>query len=299
MTILITGAKGQLGNELTKILGEGTSELGVLPLFYAQNKVVSVDIDELDITDLTSVLSFFAKHTPSLVFNCAAMTNVDGCETDEEAAYQVNAIGPKNLAIACEQYGSRLLHVSTDYVFSGDGSSPYAESDDPSPNTAYGRTKLAGERFVSDICLDSCICRTAWLYGYVGNNFVKTMLRLAREKGALTVVNDQVGNPTSAVDLAYQLLLLGASSEKGVFHCTGNGEPVSWFDFASRIISVAGLDVPVHGCTTAEFPRPAKRPAYSALDNSHLRSTIGDSMRDWKVSLDSFMEKYLIMERTQ
>lgn len=299
MNILITGSRGQLGNELTKILREGTSCLGELPLFYAQSKVISVDVDELDITNLPLVLSFFAKHTPSLVFNCAAVTNVDGCETDEEAAYQVNAIGPKNLAIACNQYGSRLLHISTDYVFSGEGSSPYRESDEPSPRTAYGRTKLAGEAFVLAHCSNSCICRTAWLYGYVGNNFVKTMLRLAREKGSLTVVNDQVGNPTSAVDLAYQLLLLGSSSEKGVFHCTCNGEPVSWFDFASRIISLAGLDVPVHGCTTTEFPRPAKRPAYSALDNSHLRSTIGDSMRDWDVALDSFLEKYLIMERMQ
>ena len=299
MTILITGAKGQLGNELTKILGEGTSELGVLPLFYAQSKVISVDVDELDIIDLPLVLSFFSRYTPDLVFNCAAMTNVDGCETDEEAAYQVNAIGPKNLAIACEQYGSRLLHVSTDYVFSGDGSSPYKESDEPSPNTAYGRTKLAGEGFVLSHSSNSCVCRTAWLYGYVGNNFVKTMLRLAREKGTLTVVNDQVGNPTSAVDLAYQLLLLGASTEKGIFHCTCNGEPVSWFDFASRIVSVAGIDIPVHGCSTAEFPRPALRPAYSALDNSRLRSTIGDSMRDWNVALDSFMEKYLILEHVQ
>lgn len=299
MTILITGAKGQLGNELTKILGEGTSELGGLPLFYAQSKIISVDVDELDITDLPLVLSFFALHKPSLVFNCAAMTNVDGCETNEDLAYKVNAIGPKNLAIACEQYGSRLLHVSTDYVFSGDGSSPYAESDDPSPNTAYGRTKLAGERFVASLCPNSCICRTAWLYGYVGNNFVKTMLRLAKEKGSLTVVNDQVGNPTSAVDLAYQLLLLGSSSETGIFHCTCNGEAVSWFTFASRIVSLAGLAVPVQGCSTAEFPRPAKRPAYSALDNTHLRSTIGDSMRDWNIALDSFMEKYLILERMQ
>lgn len=299
MTILITGANGQLGNELTKILGEGTSELGALPLFYAQSKVIPVDVEELDITDLPAVLSFFEKHTPSLVFNCAAMTNVDGCETNEEGAYQVNALGPKNLALACKQYGSRLLHVSTDYVFSGTGKRPYLESDEPSPNTAYGRTKLAGEEYVLSHCPNCCICRTAWLYGYVGNNFVKTMLRLAREKGSLTVVNDQVGNPTSAVDLAYQLLVLGASTETGVFHCTCNGEPVSWFDFASRIVSDAILAVPVHGCSTAEYPRPARRPAFSALDNSHLRSTIGDSMRSWDVALDSFMVSYLAKEKAQ
>jgi len=299
MTILITGAKGKLGNELTNMLGEGTSELGALPLFYAQIKVVSVGVDELDITDLPAVLSFFTLHKPSLVFNCASMTNVDGCEMNEDRAYQVNALGPKNLAIACEQYGSRLMQVSTDYVFSGTSNRPYVESDKPSPKMAYGRTKLAGEENVLSHCPNSCICRTAWMYGYMGNNFVKTMLRLAREKGSLTVVNDQVGNPTSAVDLAYQLLLLGASKETGIFHCTCNGDAVSWFDFASRIVSDAGLAVPVHGCSTAEFPRPARRPAYSALDNSHLRSTIGDSMRSWDVALDSFMVSYLAKEKAQ
>lgn len=296
MNILITGANGQLGNEIKKILGEGTSELGALPLFYAHSKVSAVDVDVLDITDLPSVLDFFSAEKPGLVFNCAAMTNVDGCETNEEAAYKVNAVGPKNLAIACERFGSRLLHVSTDYVFSGEATHPYVETDVPSPNTAYGRTKLAGEQLVMQHCTDSCICRTAWLYGYVGNNFVKTMLRLAREKGEITVVSDQVGNPTCAVDLAHQLLLLGASQETGIFHCTCNGEPVSWFEFASRIVSDAGLDVSAKKCTTSEFPRPAKRPAYSALDNKHLRSSIGDSMRDWKDALDLFMKTYLERE---
>ncbi|MFA5672577.1 MAG: sugar nucleotide-binding protein, partial [Synergistaceae bacterium] len=151
-------------------------------------------------------------------------TNVDGCEGNEDAAYQVNAIGPRNLALACEKYGCRLLHVSTDYVFAGNGSKPYVETDEPAPNTAYGRSKLAGEQHVLENCKDSCICRTAWLYGYVGNNFVKTMLRLARDKGQLTVVDDQVGNPTSAVDLAWQMVLLAASEETGIFHCTCNGE---------------------------------------------------------------------------
>ncbi|MDD3904837.1 MAG: NAD(P)-dependent oxidoreductase, partial [Sphaerochaeta sp.] len=179
------------------------------------------------------------------------------------------------------------------------GNIPYVESDTPSPNTAYGRTKLAGEQLVMQHCTDSCICRTAWLYGYQGNNFVKTMLHLAREKGALTVVIDQVGNPTCAVDLAYQMVLLGASSEKGIFHCTCNGSPVSWHAFAERIIADANLSVFVKPCTTSEFPRPARRPAFSALDNAHLRSTIGDSMRSWDVALDHFMIGYLAKEKAQ
>lgn len=299
MTILITGAKGQLGNELCKILGESVSERGKLPPLYDGCTVIGVDVDGLDITSSDAVDAFFSTHKPNLVFNCAAMTNVDGCEGNEDAAYQVNAIGPRNLAVACERQGARLLHVSTDYVFDGMGTKPYVESDVPAPNTAYGRSKLAGERFVLEYCHNSCICRTAWLYGYAGNNFVKTMLRLAGEKGQLTVVDDQVGNPTSAVDLAWQLALLAASQETGIFHCTCNGEAVSWNAFARRIMAKAGLGVEVKACTTAEFPRPAKRPAYSALENRHLRETIGDSMRDWKEALDSFLVYYLGQERQQ
>ncbi|PKL29114.1 MAG: dTDP-4-dehydrorhamnose reductase [Spirochaetae bacterium HGW-Spirochaetae-2] len=299
MTILITGAKGQLGNELCKILGEGASERGNLPPLCDGCTVIGVDVDELDITSSDAVDAFFSTQKPNLVFNCAAMTNVDGCEGNEDAAYLVNAIGPRNLALACERHDARLLHVSTDYVFAGDGSKPYVETDEPAPNTAYGRTKLAGERFVLDNCKDSCICRTAWLYGYVGNNFVKTMIRLARQNGFLTVVDDQVGNPTSVVDLAWQMVLLAASQETGIFHCTCNGEEVSWNAFAKRIVAKAGLDVEVKACTTAEFPRPAKRPAYSALENKHLRDTIGDSMRDWEEALDSFLEHYLEQEDQQ
>ncbi|ADY12223.1 dTDP-4-dehydrorhamnose reductase [Sphaerochaeta globosa] len=299
MTILITGAHGQLGNELQKILEEATSERGKLPLFYERSRIVAVDVDELDITSSDAVDAFFSVHKPNLAFNCAAMTNVDGCEGNEDAAYLVNAVGPKNLALACERHGARLMHISTDYVFDGLGTRPYVETDETAPNTAYGRSKLAGEQFVLASCRNSCICRTAWLYGYIGNNFVKTLLRLAREKGSLTVVDDQVGNPTSAVDLAWQLALLAASQETGIFHCTCNGEAVSWNAFAKRIMEKAGLAVEVKACTTAQFPRPAKRPAYSALENRHLRKTIGDSMRDWKEALDSFLVNYLEQERRQ
>lgn len=296
MNILITGSNGQLGTELRKILHEGTSELGKIPESLQGSIVFAVDVEELDITNNTAVETYFSKHKPDIVFNCAAMTNVDGCEGNEDIAYRINAEGPRNLAVASQRHGARLIHLSTDYVFAGDGTSPYRESDTPNPNTAYGRSKLAGEQFVLDICTNSCVCRTAWLYGYAGNNFVKTILRLAREKGSLTVVDDQVGNPTSAVDLAYQLVLLAVSSERGIFHCTCKGDAVSWHTFAKRIVEKAGLDVPVHACSTEQLPRPAKRPAFSALDNGHLSETIGDSMRKWTEALDSFLVNYLEQE---
>lgn len=293
MRILITGSAGQLGSELKKIIESGTSELGVLPKLYHDAELLTVDVDELDISNEEAVDAYFVEYTPSLVFNCAAYTNVDGCEADEQSAYRINALGPKYLATACARRRGRLIHLSTDYVFSGEASSPYSEGDRPNPRTAYGRTKLAGEEFVLEHCPDSIVARTAWLYGYEGSNFVKTMLRLAGERGELTVVSDQVGNPTSAVDLAWQLVLLAASSERGIFHATCNGDAVSWHAFAQRIVDTAGLAVPVHPCTTDEYPRPARRPAYSALENGRLRTTIGDSMREWTLALDSFLERYL------
>jgi len=299
MRILITGAEGQLGNELRRIISRGTSELGVLPEMYNNAELLTVDVGDLDITDADAVNAYFDVQRPNLIFNCAAYTNVDGCESDEEEAWRVNALGPKHLALSCARHRARLIHLSTDYVFSGDATVPYAESDKPDPRTAYGRTKLTGEEFVLEYCPDSVVCRTAWLYGHEGGNFVKTMLRLAKEKGALTVVSDQVGNPTNAVDLAWQLVLLAASTERGIFHATNNGEPVSWHTFAQRIVSQARLDVPVYPCTSDEYPRPARRPAFSALDNERLRETIGDSMREWTVALDSFLEEYLKKKETR
>ncbi len=296
MNILITGSNGQLGTQLRHILQDGATELGKIPDSLIGCTILALDIEDLDITDTEAIKTYFAKQKPDLVFNCAAMTNVDGCEGNEEFAFRINAEGPRNLATACQSSGARLIHISTDYVFAGDGTVPYNEFDSTNPNTAYGRSKLAGERFVLDLCKNSCVCRTAWLYGYVGNNFVKTMLRLAREKGELTVVNDQVGNPTSAVDLAYQLVLLAASPERGIFHCTCNGDAVSWHTFAKRIVDKIGMDIPVIACTTEQFPRPARRPAFSALDNKHLRESIGDSMRDWREALDSFLARYLEQE---
>lgn len=300
MKILVTGSRGQLGNELLRILSTGESELGVLPDVLQGCEIVGADVGELDISDADAVGRFFSEVCPDVVFNCAAMTNVDGCETQEDLAYRVNADGPGNLAAACARSGARLLHVSTDYVFSGTAATPRTEYDSCEPATAYGRTKLAGERLVQEHCSNACVCRTAWLYGYEGNNFVKTMMRLGREKGSVTVVSDQVGNPTCAVDLAYQMTVLAASGETGIFHCTCGGDAVSWYAFTQAIMEAAGIDVQVRPCTTEEYTRvssrPAKRPAYSALDNLRLRETVGDVMRDWKVALDAWMRNYLDME---
>lgn len=291
MKLLITGSKGQLGNELSKILASGESELGRLPEEVQGCKVTAVDVDELDITDMAAVDTFLQKERPDVLINCAAMTNVNGCESSQDVAMKVNAIGARNLARGCEQIDCKLVHVSTDYVFAGDGDRPYVEWDVCNPQSVYGTSKLLGEQYVRDFCTRYFIVRTAWLYGYVGGNFVKTISKLARERGEVKVVSDQRGNPTNAVDLAYHLVRLAVTEEYGVYHCTGTGE-CSWYDFACEIIRLFGIDAKVNPCTTEEYPTPAKRPSYSSLDNMMLRCTIGDEMRDWKDALKAFVEHY-------
>lgn len=288
MKILITGANGQLGNELTRIIETGKAEIGQIPQAYQGATVVGTDADVLDITDAQAVNDYISDQNFDLIINCAAMTNVDGCEEHEDAAYTVNAIGPRNLAAAAQSCGAKLVQISTDYVFSGDEYVDRIETDAAAPQSAYGRTKLAGEQEVLKNCTSSFVIRTAWLYGYVGNNFVKTMLRLARENGAVKVVYDQFGNPTSANDLAYEILKLAETDAFGVYHCTNKGT-CSWCDFACAIVDEAGVACSKTPCTTEDFPRPAHRPAYSSLDNKRLRDTIGDDMRSWRDALSSYI----------
>jgi len=299
MNILITGANGQLGNELKTILMQGKSELGPLPPQYKDCQVTAIDVDVLDITDPKAVASYFSNHRFEIVFNCAAMTNVDSCETKEDLAYKINANGPENLAKACAEFHSKFVHVSTDYVFSGIGNKPFVENDECAPDTAYGRTKLSGEHLVMQSCRSAIICRTAWLYGYVGNNFVKTMMRLGRENGVVKVVNDQIGNPTCAVDLAFVMVNLAVTDNSGIFHATCNGPEVSWYEFATSIMQESGIKATVSPCTTKDFPRPAKRPAYSALQNKHLQDIGMDIMRPWDIALHAWMANYLKMEQKQ
>ncbi len=291
MKILITGVRGQLGCELVRILHDGQSEIGSIPDAYNHAEVVGTDVADLDITDAQAVDAFIKNGSFDLVINCAAMTNVDACEDHEDAAYQVNALGPRNLAQACQETGAKLVHVSTDYVFDGTTPKERIEDDTPDPRSAYGRTKLAGEQLVQKACKQSFIVRTAWLYGYVGKNFVKTMIRLAKEHGAIKVVDDQRGNPTSANDLAYEILQLAATDQYGIYHCTNKGI-CSWYDFACAIVDGAKIPCTKTPCTSGDLNRAAQRPAYSALRNKHLEDTIGDSMRPWQDALAMYLQRY-------
>ena len=293
MKILITGSNGQLGNELQKIVATGRAEIGSVSEQIKNSEVFALDVDKLDITKLEQVKTVLKEINPDVVINCAAATNVDGCEANKDLALKINAIGAKNLAIVSEERGAKLVQVSTDYVFSGVGEIPLNESDLVAPYSVYGKTKLLGEEYVREFSSKYYIVRTAWLYGYVGHNFVYTMMRLGKEKESLSVVNDQLGNPTSANDLAYHILKLIETDEYGVYHCTGKGE-CSWYDFAAEIMKLAGRNCTVNPCTSEEYkamyPNSAKRPEYSSLDNMMLRCTVGDEMRDWKDALKTFMD---------
>jgi len=288
MHVLVVGSKGQLGREIVRCLETGKSELGPLPDAFKKAKVTGVDIDTLDVSDLPKTIRFFDETRPDVVINCAAYTNVDGCESNPADAFRGNAIVPRNLAIAAERCGAKIVHLSTDYVFSGDEPAPRSEFDRPSPVSVYGKTKLSGEEFVKAFSSRWFIVRTAWLYGAHGKNFVKAILKRAREAGSVTVVNDQVGNPTNAADLAHHVLKIAATEEYGVYHCTGKGV-CSWFEFAQKIVLYAGANAEVIPCTTEEYPSKTKRPAYSALEHTMLRLTVGDEMRPWEEALKTFL----------
>lgn len=290
MKVLITGANGQLGQELAHCLRTGRSELGAIPPEYTGAEVTAADLQELDITRPSDTLEYIGALSPELIFHCAAMTQVDACEGDQETAMRVNAFGARDVARAAQKVGAKLLYVSTDYVFSGQGTSPYAEWDVPAPNTVYGKSKLLGERYVSEQCARSFIVRTAWLYGAAGHNFVRTILRTVEERGTAKVVDDQRGSPTNASDLAHHLLKLALTEQYGVCHCVGRGQ-CSWYEFACEIVRLAGVAGEITPCSTAEFPRPAPRPAYSVMRNLALDCAVGDEMRDWKDALEGWFAR--------
>ncbi len=295
MKILITGASGQLGNELKRLIETGKAEIGPIPDAYQAAEVAYTDAPQLDITDAAAVDRFAQEFAPNIIINCAALTNVDGCETQGDLARAINAEGPANLARAAKRVGAKLVQVSTDYVFPGSESGDRVESDTVGPISAYGRTKLAGEQAVQEVLDQHFIVRTAWLYGYLGKNFVKTMLGLAQTHDQVTVVDDQLGNPTSANDLAYEILKLALTDSYGVYHITNEGT-CSWADFAEAIMQEAGTGCAVKRCTSAEYkqmnPASADRPAFSSLANAHLASTIGNEMRPWHVALKTYLKNY-------
>lgn len=271
-----------------------TAEIGPIPSAYEGAEAVYVDRDELDITDSIAVQDFMNEGKFDVIINSAAFTNVDGCEANEDAAFAVNATGPENLAKNAKRLGAKLVHVSTDYVFPGNEPGNRIESDPTSPLSAYGRTKLAGEKAVRENCDEAFIVRTAWLYGYVGKNFVKTMRRLGKTQDSITVVDDQLGNPTSANDLAYEILKMALTDNYGIYHCTNKGT-CSWADFAKAIMKGSDLDCEVIPVTSQQYkeanPQSADRPAFSSLTNKHLEDTIGDEMRDWQVALDEYLQR--------
>jgi len=289
MKVIVTGSKGQLGSQIIEVLTKGSSELGVIDKEYKSAQIIGIDVDELDITNLAEVKKFIKHEKPHIVINPAAYTNVDGCESNEDLAFKVNSLGARNIAIGCEEAGAKMVHISTDYVFEGNGIKPYKEYDKTNPVSVYGKTKLAGENFVRDFCTSYFIVRTSWLYGYNGKNFVKTILKAAKEKGYLEVVNDQRGNPTNAEDLVYHLLKLMLTEEYGIYHCTGEGE-CTWYDFAKAIVELANISCEVIPITSDKISRPAKRPSYSSLDNMMLRCTVGNEMRSWREALKVFIQ---------
>lgn len=282
--IIVTGCNGQLGRAIN-IQYQGSTEYSL----------INTDVEELDITSVEDVLKFVEEVKPYAIINCAAYTAVDKCETDRENAYRINAIGPRNLAIAAEKYGAKLIHVSTDYVFAGDGERPYTEFDQVNPQSMYGVTKLAGENFVKEFSSRHFIVRTAWLYGD-GKNFVKTMLRLSETNDEVNVVCDQVGSPTSTVELAKAIATLLPTENYGTFHGTCEGM-CSWAEFTSEIFRLAGKSTKVNYITSEEyaamFPAAAKRPAYSVLDNYMFKLTTGYEFADWKDAIKVYMSDVL------
>ncbi|WP_029452152.1 dTDP-4-dehydrorhamnose reductase [Clostridium algidicarnis] len=290
MKILITGAKGQLGSQIINVLNKGTSDIGKIDSIYDKAEIFAFDVEDLDITNLNQCKTVIKEIEPNLIINCAAYTNVDSCEKQQDLAFKINSIGARNLAIVSEIIGSKLIHISTDYVFEGNGTSPYREYDITNPVSVYGKSKLLGESYVREFSSKYFILRTSWLYGFNGNNFVKTIIKAAKEKGQLKVVNDQRGNPTYAEDLVHHILAIAMTEEYGIYHCTGSGE-CSWYDFAKAIVKYLNINCTVDPITSENLDRAAKRPAYSSLDNMMLRNTIGDNMRDWEEALQMFISK--------
>lgn len=275
MRIIVTGANGQLGTDLQRVL--------------TGYEVFPVDIEELDITDFSAVQREVGRIKPELIIHGAAFTDVDGAELHVDRAFQINAAGAQNLAATAERYGAAILYVSTDFVFDGTKGDAYTEFDDPNPLSVYGASKLAGERQVMSLTNRFYICRTAWLYGRHGHNFVKTMLRLGEERGAVSVVEDQIGSPTFATDLAAKLVEIGTSGRYGVYHTTNSGA-VSWYAFAKKIFEAAAMDVEVKPIKTSEMQRPAPRPAYSVLRNLTLELQGMEPMRPWEEGLADYFK---------
>ncbi|RTR36401.1 dTDP-4-dehydrorhamnose reductase [Robertmurraya yapensis] len=276
MKVLVTGVNGQLGYDVVRKLEEKHYE------------VVAAGRDQLDIANEENVESYIGEVKPHAIIHCAAYTNVDGAEEDKDTAYRVNGLGTKYLARAAQKVGAKMVFVSTDYVFDGNGDSPYEVDHPTNPLGTYGESKLAGENFLEEHLTRHFIVRTSWVFGINGNNFVKTMLRLGKERGEVGVVHDQVGSPTYTVDLAGFLVELVESEEYGTYHASNSGI-CSWYEFAVEIFKQAGLDVKVNQLTTEQFPRPAARPQYSVLSTRKVEEKGFTPLRAWKEALAAYL----------
>lgn len=281
MNILITGCNGQLGNEMQLLEKENP-----------QHQWFNTDVQELDITDVDAIRAFVQEHQIDGVVNCAAYTAVDKAEENEELCTKLNAEAPAYLASAVGSRGGWMIQISTDYVFDGTSHIPYVEDDETCPNSVYGRTKLVGELNVQKLCEQSMIIRTAWLYSAFGNNFVKTMIRLGKERPELGVIFDQIGTPTYARDLAVAIMTaINKGIVPGLYHFSNEGV-ISWYDFAKAIHRIAGITTchvkPLH---TAEYPTPARRPHYSVLDKTKIKKVYGIEIPYWEDSLKDCIEK--------
>lgn len=276
MKILITGSNGMLGHDLIEVLQK-------------DNILINTTSKTLDITNKDEVMDFIKNENPDIVINSAAYTNVDGCEENQELAYAVNGEGVRNIALACKDTGSVLVHISTDYVFKGDDETPRVENDEIGPMSIYGKSKLKGEEAILEILDKYFIIRTAWLYGYNGGNFPKTMLELAKTNDKLTVVYDEVGSPTYTLDLAKAISKLIKTDKYGIYHLT-NSDSCSWFEFAKLIFEIADVDIEVTPVTAKEFARPAPRPSFSVLNNKKWIDNGFLPLRSYKEAIGDYIE---------
>lgn len=289
MVVLVTGANGQLGQSLHYIAHN-----------YPQIEFVFCDSKALDITQKTTIETVFKANNPDFCINTAAYTAVDKAETESEKAYEINVSGVKNLAEVCQTYNTKLIHISTDFVFDGSLDKNqtirgYKEDDIPNPKSSYGQTKLAGEKAIQSVFDDFFIVRTSWVYSQFGNNFMKTMLRLGAEKDSLSVVNDQIGTPTNAVDLAEALVaiilfVIQNPTQKafGIYNFSNEGS-CSWFDFAKKIFEIKHINIDLQPIPTSSYPTPAERPKYSVLDKTKIKSVFGITIKNWEESLNKII----------
>lgn len=282
--ILLTGQNGQLGNELK-----------VLSANYLQYDYFFTNVAGLDITNEQKVNDFFDEYKPAICINAAAYTAVDKAETERELALKINAEAVGNLAANCNKFNSKFIHISTDYVFDGTASVPYTEDYPVKPVNFYGESKLRGEEIALKKNPSTVIIRTSWVYSFFGSNFVKTMLRLMKERETISVINDQFGSPTYAADLAAAIMQIAAqpAERAGIYHYSNNGI-ISWYDFAVAIKELAGLACNVKPVDTSGYPTPAKRPAYSVMNKQKIQSTFGIQIKDWKESLQKCI--YLLQQ---